>query len=87
MADKKELTFEENLNKLENIVKNLESGETPLDDAIDQFTEAMKLVEICDKKLKNAEEKITQIVNKDGKLEDFTVEEWGDFYGKYDLSN
>lgn len=75
MADKKELTFEENLNKLENIVKNLESGETPLDDAIDQFTEAMKLVEICDKKLKNAEEKITQIVNKDGKLEDFTVEE------------
>lgn len=75
MADKKELTFEENLNKLENIVKNLESGETPLDDAINQFTEAMKLVEICDKKLKNAEEKITQIVNKDGKLEDFTVEE------------
>ncbi len=71
----KELTFEENLNKLESIVKNLESGETPLDEAIDQFTEAMKLVEVCDKKLKNAEEKITKIVNKDGQLEDFTIEE------------
>lgn len=75
MAEKKELTFEENLNKLESIVKNLESGETPLDEAIDQFTEAMKLVEVCDKKLKNAEEKITKIVKKDGSLEDFTVEE------------
>ncbi len=75
MAEKKELTFEENLNKLESIVKKLESGETPLDEAIDQFTEAMKLVEVCDKKLKTAEEKIAKIVNKDGNLEDFNVEE------------
>ena len=71
----KELTFEENLEKLENIVKKLESGETPLDEAIDEFTEAMKLAEVCDKKLKNAEDKISKIVNKDGKLEDFEVEE------------
>ena len=75
MAEKKELTFEENLNKLEEIVKNLESGETPLDEAIDKFTEAMKLVEVCDKKLKNAEEQITKIVSKDGKLEEFSMEE------------
>ena len=75
MAEKKELTFEENLDKLESIVKKLESGETPLDEAIDQFTEAMKLVEVCDKKLRTAEEKITKIVNKDGNLEDFNVEE------------
>ena len=75
MAEKKELTFEENLSKLESIVKNLENGETPLDEAINQFTEAMQLVEVCDKKLKNAEEKITKIVTKDGKLEDFSVEE------------
>ena len=71
MAEKKEITFEENLEKLENIVKKLESGETPLDDAIKEFTEAMKIAEECDKKLKNAEEKITKILNKEGKLEDF----------------
>ena len=75
MADKKELSFEENLEKLEGIVKKLENGDTPLDDAIDEFTEAMKLADACDKKLKNAEEKITKILNKDGKLEDFKVEE------------
>jgi len=71
----KELTFEENLEKLEEIVKKLENGETSLDEAIDKFTEAMKLAEVCDKKLKNAEEKISKIVNKNGTLEDFEVKE------------
>jgi exodeoxyribonuclease VII small subunit len=71
----KELTFEENLEKLENIVKKLESGETPLDEAIDEFTLAMNIAKVCDEKLKNAEEKINKIVNKDGSLEDFEIEE------------
>lgn len=71
----KELTFEENLEKLETIVKNLESGNIPLDDAIDSFNEAMKLAKNCDEKLKNAEEKVNKILNEDGKLEDFEVSE------------
>ncbi len=70
-----ELSFEENLNQLEAIVKNLESGNVPLDDAIDEFNKAMKIVKICDEKLKNAEDSIHKILNKDGKLEDFSVEE------------
>ncbi len=73
--EKKELSFEENLEKLESIVKKLESGEVPLDDAIGEFTEAMKLANICDEKLKNAEEAITKLVNKDGEEADFKVEE------------
>ena len=78
MATKKEeqeLTFEENLEKLETIVKKLESGEVPLDNAITEFTEAMKLAKLCDKKLKTAEEAITKLVNKDGSVTDFQVEE------------
>ena len=71
----KELSFEENLEKLEEIVKNLESGNIPLDDAIDSFNEAMKLAKTCDEKLKKAKEKVNKILNKDGKLEDFEVEE------------
>ena len=74
-TEKKELSFEENLEKLESIVKKLESGEVPLDDAIGEFTEAMKLANICDEKLKNAEEAITKLVNKDGNVVDFKVEE------------
>lgn len=75
MAKEKENTFEENLEKLEVIVKNLESGNIPLDDAIENFNEAMKLAKLCDDKLKNAEEKVNSILNKDGKLEEFKIEE------------
>jgi len=75
MAEKKELSFEENLEKLETIVKKLESGEIPLDDAINEFNEAMKLAKKCDEKLKKAEETITKLVNKDGELIDFKIEE------------
>lgn len=77
MAEKKEkeLSFEENLEKLESIVKKLESGEVPLDNAIAEFTEAMKLAKICDEKLKSAEEAITKLVNKDGSISEFKIEE------------
>ena len=73
--EEKEKTFEENLENLEKIVKDLESWNIPLDDAIEKFTEAMKLAKLCDNKLKNAEEKLNSILNKDGKLEEFSIEE------------
>ena len=72
---KEEKTFEESLVELESIVKELESGETPLDNAIEKYTEAMKLAKLCDEKLKTAEEAITKLVNKDGSVTDFQVEE------------
>lgn len=75
MAKDKELSFEENLNNLETIVKDLESGNVPLDDAINKFTEAMKIAKTCDEKLKNAEENVNKILNKDGSLSDFKIEE------------
>ncbi len=71
----KEKNFEENMLELEAIVKKLESGDVPLDDAINAYTDAMKLAKNCDKKLKSAEEQIHKILNEDGKLEDFVVSE------------
>ena len=75
MAKEKELTFEENLEKLEKIVKDLESGNIPLDDAINSFNEAMKLAKTCDQKLKRAENEVNKILNSDGNLENFEVNE------------
>lgn len=75
MAEKKVPSFEENLEKLESIVKKLETGEVPLDEAIDNFNEAMKLAKTCDEKLKNAEEAITKLVKDNGGVVDFKVEE------------
>ncbi len=74
VKDKNEKNFEESLNELEQIVKDLESGNVPLDDAINKFNEAMKIVKTCNDKLNNAEENINKILNKDGNLEDFKVE-------------
>ncbi len=77
MAEKKEkeLSFEESLENLESIVKKLETGEVPLDDAITEFNKAMQLAKSCDAKLKNAEEAITKLVKENGDIVDFQVEE------------
>ena len=72
---KESLSFEESLKELEIIVKDLENGNVNLDDAINKFNEAMILANTCNKKLKNAEESINKILNKDGILEDFKIEE------------
>ena len=72
--DKKDLTFEEKLSNLEKIVKELESGETPLDDAINKFNEAMKLANSCNKTLEEATKTVNKVLNKDGTLEEFDIE-------------
>ena len=70
----KELNFEEKLENLEKIVKDLESGDVPLDDAINKFNEAVSLAKTCDLKLKNATNSINKILE-DGSLKEFVPEE------------
>ncbi len=74
MAEKKEVSFEENLNELEEIVKKLANGDISLDNAIKEYDKAMNLANLCDKKLKEAESKLTKIVNESNELEDFEIE-------------
>ena len=77
MAEKKEkeLSFEEKIKKLEQIVSELESGEVLLDEAIDKYTEAMKLSKECSNKLTEVTEKVNKILAENGKLEDFEIKE------------
>lgn len=70
----KELKFEDKIKELEKIINELESGEIDLDSSIEKYTDAMKLVSECDKKLKNVEEQISKILSEDGNLKDFAVE-------------
>lgn len=51
--------FEEALNRLEEIVKSLESGSAPLDKSLELFEEGVGLVRECNKKLDSARQKIT----------------------------
>ena len=73
--NEKNFSFEEKLAELEKIVNNLESGEVPLDDAIEEFKKAMDLVKECDEKLNSAQEAIAKIVNENNEVFDFEVNE------------
>lgn len=76
MSDKKqEISFEEKIKKLEIIVSELESGDVALEQAIDKYTEAMKLSKECSDKLTEVTEKVNKILADNGKLEDFEVKE------------
>ncbi|MBT8341263.1 MAG: exodeoxyribonuclease VII small subunit [Desulfatitalea sp.] len=56
------LTFEKALEKLEQIVHEMEAGQLPLDNALKKFEEGMKLSRFCTEKLNETEEKITQLM-------------------------
>ncbi len=71
----KEKTFENSILELEKIINELESGSLDLDKSISKYTEAMKLIEFCENKLKKAEETVNKLVNEDGTLSDFKKEE------------
>jgi exodeoxyribonuclease VII small subunit len=59
MAEQK---FEDALEKLEEIVTDLESGNLKLDDAIKKYEEGMKLAGLCGKKLAETKKKIEILV-------------------------
>ena len=65
---KEEKTFEESL-------VELESGNVDLDQAINKYSDAMKLAKSCSDKLNNATLKVNQILKENGVLEDFEIEE------------
>ena len=73
MAKKDEKTFEENITELEQIVKDLENGSVPLDDAINKFNEAMKIAKECSVKLDSATKAVNKILKENGELVNFDV--------------
>ena len=64
-----DLSFEDALMELENIVRELESGKIKLDDAVIAYEKAVKLKTYCMEKLNTATLKVEKIeINKDGEL-------------------
>lgn len=59
--DIKDLSFEDALIQLENIVRELESGRIRLDDAVKAYEKAVALKQLCETKLKAAQLKIEKI--------------------------
>ena len=57
-----ELTFEQALGRLEEIVEDLEDGQMPLEDSLKRFEEGMQLRSLCMEKLQEAETRIEQVL-------------------------
>ncbi|EUJ31789.1 exodeoxyribonuclease VII small subunit [Listeria floridensis FSL S10-1187] len=63
---KKELTFEEALKELEEIVAALENGSAALEESLDMYQRGIELSKLCETKLKSAEEKMAKVVDEAG---------------------
>ncbi len=62
--------FEKDLEKLEQIVQNLEKGDLTLEEALKQFEEGIRLARQCEKALSEAERKIEILLrNEEGEIE------------------
>lgn len=69
-----ELSFEQAMAELENIVNQLEQGDLPLEQSLQQFERAVELSRLSQQKLQQAEQKVSVLLRQDGaeKLAPFT---------------
>ena len=60
MASRK-MSFEESLNRLDEIVRHLEKGDLPLSESLALFEEGTALMSACSKMLDEAEQKVVKL--------------------------
>lgn len=73
--EKKEQTFEENLDELEKIVSKLEQGDVPLEEALDSFQKGVKLSKELQSTLEHAEKTLTKVIDENGEEQVFEQEQ------------
>ena len=69
MPEETPVTFEAGLQQLEGIVKEMESGELPLERALELFEQGMKLSEACRKQLEEAETRVEILTQRAGEMQ------------------
>ena len=57
--------FEDALEKLEEIVRKMESGDMPLDEALRSFEEGIKIIRFCSTKLEETERRVEILLGKE----------------------
>lgn len=62
------LSFEQALKRLEQVVRELETGDLPLDQALALFQEGVLLTRRCDGLLDGAEARIEQLLEQNGEI-------------------
>lgn len=64
----KENSFENNLEKIDEMIRKIENGELSLEESIKEYEKAMKLIKKSSDILKNAEGKILKVVENDDEI-------------------
>lgn len=74
---KKDVNFEELIEKLEEITNKLEKEQLSLDESVKLFEEGMQISKECNSKLEDAEKRITILINQNNEIkeENFIPEE------------
>ncbi|MBU8892433.1 MAG: exodeoxyribonuclease VII small subunit [Bacteroidales bacterium] len=60
---KKEITYSEAINELENILKEFENDEPDIDNLSEKVKRVSVLINLCKKKLKNTEDEVQKILD------------------------
>ena len=76
------MSFEDAIQQLEQIVKDLETGDLPLEKAIKTFEEGVRLSKFCTKKLDETEKRITVLL--ENEMGDLVEEPFGNETDKND---
>lgn len=71
------LNFEAALNELETVIEKMETGQLSLEDSLKSFEQGVNLARTCQKALKEAEQKVQILIEKNGELytEPFNTED------------
>lgn len=76
MSNSKTVSLEKSLASLEKIVDELESGDLPLEKAMQKFEDGIKLTRSCQAALREAEQKVEILMqDADGEVETFLADD------------
>ena len=68
------VTFSNALASLEEVVRQLESGEASLEEAVALYSKGMQLAQVCQEKLQVAENQAAKIIDDNGQVQAFKEE-------------
>lgn len=75
MAAKKKLTFEERLQQVEALIAKMESGEMPLEEAMQQYEAGLNALNALEKELTAAQQRLTVLRQQSGEDIEMPMEE------------
>ncbi|HPC85424.1 MAG TPA: exodeoxyribonuclease VII small subunit [Smithellaceae bacterium] len=67
--------FEDALEKLEQIVREMEAGDLPLDAALKSFEEGIRLIRFCSAKLEETQRRVELLLEKENSLQTRTFQD------------